>query len=143
MDRRGSLGRRRSAGVAEWQTRGTQNALSQDVWVRVPPPVLGALTPLAGGHAEYGWWRRERTCGGAPGARGTRGDAKRRRGARLGRESHHRYSAAGPPQAVLPRCAAGAGETRPVVGPRMREGPAATRSGGVGRIWGSSPTTGA
>ena len=34
-----ALGMRACAGVAEWQTRPTQNRLSYDVWVRVPPPV--------------------------------------------------------------------------------------------------------
>src|SRR4051794_8048507 len=36
------------AGVAEWQTRGTQNALSRDVWVRVPPPVRMRDRPKGG-----------------------------------------------------------------------------------------------
>ena len=29
---------RSNAGVAEWQTRTTQNRVSQGVWVQVPPP---------------------------------------------------------------------------------------------------------
>src|SRR5262249_3908717 len=34
------------AGVAEWQTRGTQNAVSlRDVWVRLPPPAPALRSP--------------------------------------------------------------------------------------------------